>query len=188
VGARGPTRGLLPPYFSLNQRSRQNGGRSTSDIAFNVRLGAADWDDTMSGWRCPALNVPGAKIEDVYVEGTRIDRAKYEVLQNLAVIRWAAGDRPTRATASITLTRALSLETETERWKRLAIRELRQAPSRLKSQYHSSTRPKHRLPSTGTPVAGSPRNLLKFKPVLHIACIHMLASGGSLAVATDTNF
>jgi hypothetical protein len=92
-----------------------------NNIAFNVRLGEADWDDTMSGWRCPALNVPGAKVEDVYVEGARVDRAKYEVLESLGIIRWAAGNRPTRATASITLTRALSLGTETDRWKRLAI-------------------------------------------------------------------
>jgi hypothetical protein len=91
------------------------------DIAFNVRLAEADWDDTMSGWRCPALNVPGAKVESIYVEGTRVDSAKYEVLQSYAIIRWAAGDRPTRATASIILTSALSLETETDRWRRLAI-------------------------------------------------------------------
>jgi hypothetical protein len=92
-----------------------------SDIAFNVRLAEADWDDTMSGWRCPALNVPGAKVEDIYVEGTRVDSAKYEVLQNYTIIRWAASDRPSRATASIILTRALSLGTETDHWRRLAI-------------------------------------------------------------------
>ena len=96
-------------------------GSLMSDIAFSVRLAAADWDDTMSGWRCPALSVPGAKVEDMYVEGTRVDRAKYEVLQNYAIIRWAASDRPARATASIILTRALSLGTETDRWRRLAI-------------------------------------------------------------------
>lgn len=88
---------------------------------FHVRLGDADWDDTMSGWRCSALNVPGAKVEDVYVEGTKIDTAKYEVRESEGIIRWAAGNRPTRATASISLSRPLSLGTETDRWRRLAI-------------------------------------------------------------------
>jgi hypothetical protein len=91
------------------------------DIAFNIRLAEADWEDTMSGWRCSALNVPGAEVEDVYVEGARVDRAKYEVLPSHSIIRWIPGDRPPRATASIKLTKALSLGTETEKWKRLAI-------------------------------------------------------------------
>jgi hypothetical protein len=92
-----------------------------SDIAFNIRLAEADWEDTMSGWRCPALNVPGAEVEDVYVEGARVDRAKYEVLPTHSIIRWIPGNRPPRATASIKLTKTLSLGAETDKWKRLAI-------------------------------------------------------------------
>jgi hypothetical protein len=67
------------------------------------------------------LNVPGAEVEDIYVEGTRVDRAKYEVLPNHSIIRWIPGDRPPRATASLKLTKALSLGAETDKWKRLAI-------------------------------------------------------------------
>jgi hypothetical protein len=116
-------RAKVPRQVASNHRQPLivNGQLAMSDIAFNIRLAEADWEDSMSGWRCPALNVPGAEVEDVYVEGARADRAKYEVLPNHSIIRWIPGDRPPRATASIKLTKALSLGTETDKWRRLAI-------------------------------------------------------------------
>ena len=91
------------------------------EIVFTVRLTADDWDDAMHGWRCHVLNVPGAVVDAVYVEGSRIDTARYEVLTQNTFIRWMAPDQPQRAAASIKLTEALSLGKDTERWKRLAI-------------------------------------------------------------------
>jgi hypothetical protein len=88
---------------------------------FTTRLTEADWDDTVRGWRCPALAVPGAVIEALYVDGTRVDSAKYEVLTQNTLIRWTLPDQPQRATASVKLTEELTLGTETDRWRKLAI-------------------------------------------------------------------
>lgn len=75
----------------------------------------------MHGWRCHALLVPGAVVEALYVEGNRVDTARYEVLTPNNFIRWIFPDQPQRVAASVRLTEALSLGKETERWKRLAI-------------------------------------------------------------------
>ncbi len=91
------------------------------EIVFTTRLTPDDWDEAMHGWRCQVLNVPGAVVEAMYVEGNRVDTARYEVQTQYTFIRWIASDRPQRAVASIKLTETLSLGKETERWKRLAI-------------------------------------------------------------------
>jgi hypothetical protein len=90
-------------------------------IVFTTRLTEADWDDTLRGWRCPPLAVPGAIVEALYIEGNRIDTARYEVLSEQAVIRWTLSDQPQRAAAMIRLTEKLTLGAETDRWKKLAI-------------------------------------------------------------------
>ena len=92
-----------------------------ADIVFTTRLTEADWDETFGGWRCPPLAVPGAVVEAIYVEGTRIDTKRYEVLPQFAIIRWSSSDRPPRALATIELTEKLTLGTDTDRWKKLAI-------------------------------------------------------------------
>ena len=91
------------------------------NIVFTTRLTEADWDDTLRGWRCPPLAVPGAVVEALYVEGNRVDSAKFEVLKEHAVIRWTPADQPQRVAASVSLTEDLTLGTETDRWKKLAI-------------------------------------------------------------------
>jgi hypothetical protein len=50
-----------------------------SEIVFTARLTEDDWDEAMRGWRCQVLLVPGAIVEAIYVEGDRIDSARYEV-------------------------------------------------------------------------------------------------------------
>ena len=92
-----------------------------ANIIFSTRLTEADWDDTMRGWRCPPLAVPGAIVEALYVEGNRIDSARYEVLKEQSLIRWTPSDQPQRVAATIRLTEDLTLGTETDRWKKLAI-------------------------------------------------------------------
>jgi hypothetical protein len=92
-----------------------------ADIVFTTRLTEADWDDNLRGWRCPPLAIPGATVEAVYVEGERIDTARYEALAQNGVIRWVFPDQPSRATASIALTEELTLGRDTARWKKLAI-------------------------------------------------------------------
>jgi len=90
-------------------------------IVFMARLTEADWDDTLRAWRCPPLAIPGAIVEALYVEGNRIDSARYEVLKEQALIRWTPADQPQRVAATIRLTEDLTLGAETDRWKKLAI-------------------------------------------------------------------
>ena len=94
---------------------------NVQNIVFTTRLTEADWDDTVRGWRCPPLAVPGAIVEALYVEGNRIDSARYEVLQEQSLIRWMPADQPQRVATTIRLTEILTLGTETDRWKKLAI-------------------------------------------------------------------
>jgi hypothetical protein len=91
------------------------------DTVFTIRLTEADWDDTMRGWRCPALSVPGAVVDAIYLEGSRADTARYEVLPAEAFIRWILPDQPQRAAVVIKLTQELTLGSDTDRWKRRAI-------------------------------------------------------------------
>jgi hypothetical protein len=92
-----------------------------TSIVFTTRLTEADWDDMMRGWRCPALGIPGAAVDALFVDGERIDKVKFEVLAQNQVIRWIVDDRPPRATLSIALLEELALERDAARWKKLAI-------------------------------------------------------------------
>ncbi len=76
----------------------------------------------LGGWRCPALKIPGAKVESVYVSsGDRVDSSRYEVKYELDIVRWLHPDRPQQATLQIKLTEKLSTEELTLKWKKLAI-------------------------------------------------------------------
>jgi hypothetical protein len=59
--------------------------------------------------------VPGAIVDALFVDGTRIDTAKYEVLAQNTIIRWTPADQPQRAVASIKLTEELTLGKDTDR-------------------------------------------------------------------------
>ncbi len=90
-------------------------------IAFPVTVTEKDWDLRLGGWRCPALKIPGAKVESVYVSSDRVDNARYEVKYELDIIRWLHPKRPPEATLHIKLTEELSTEEMTLKWKKLAI-------------------------------------------------------------------
>ena len=96
-------------------------GEPGSEITFTMRLAEGDWDEEMRGWRCPVLNVPGSVVDELYVEGARVDKARYEVLRSISMIRWSSNKKPARIAATIKLTKQLSLGSDTERWKKLAI-------------------------------------------------------------------
>lgn len=94
----------------------------TVAIAFTVGVGASDWNQELSGWRCPALRIPGAEVDAVYTQDGRADKAWYEVPAGLEIIRWVHGTRPPdNATLSLRLTKELSTQELTARWKQLAI-------------------------------------------------------------------
>ena len=111
----------LARLWSIGQYALGQRGDILADIAFTTRLTELDWDETLRGWRCPPLAVPGAVVEAIYIEGNRIDSSRYEVLQQHAVVRWVPSEQPPRAVAAIKLTEALTLGAETDRWKKLAI-------------------------------------------------------------------
>jgi hypothetical protein len=90
-------------------------------IVFAIRLTEADWDETQRAWRCPALNIPGAEIKDIVMDGNRADKVQYEVLKGQALIHWIPSTEPKRVAAVIELTQQLSLVAETDRWEKLAV-------------------------------------------------------------------
>jgi hypothetical protein len=101
------------------------------------------------------LGVPGAVIEALYVDGDRIDPAKYEVLAQHGLIRWTPPNQPEHATASVRLTEELTLGAETDRWKKLAIilpvvATIVGAALSGAATYFSKTSPEPRTPSVGT--------------------------------------
>jgi hypothetical protein len=90
-------------------------------IAFTTTLTEREWDTDVSGWRCPVLKIPGAKVEDVFVLGGRVDSSSYEVNHELGVVRWVRPETPERATVFIRLTEELSTKELTVWWKKFAI-------------------------------------------------------------------
>lgn len=88
---------------------------------FTVTLSNEDWDAIKGGWRCPALQIPGIRVENLYVDGTALDPKLYEVNQPLCLIRWASAARPRQAAAHLQVEKELSTQELTLRWKKLAI-------------------------------------------------------------------
>jgi hypothetical protein len=41
----------------------------------------------MHGWRCQVFNVPGAVVENIYLDGNRVEITRYEVLSQKIFIR-----------------------------------------------------------------------------------------------------
>lgn len=91
------------------------------NIAFTVTVTDEDWDARVGGWRCPALKIPGARVDSLYVSTALVDSSQYEVKYDLDIIRWARTEHPPQATLHLKLTEELSTEELTLRWKKLAI-------------------------------------------------------------------
>jgi hypothetical protein len=90
-------------------------------IAFTVTVGLPEWDETLAGWRCSALGIPGAAIDALYAEGQRIDRDWYKA-EGVGHVRWIHGSpHPTAATIAIKLTKELSTKELTAFWQKAAI-------------------------------------------------------------------
>jgi hypothetical protein len=91
-----------------------------ADDAFIVRLDKSDWNPGIGGWRCPALKIPGATISKVYVTGKPIDASFYQVTSD-EIIRWIPDNPPPQISVLISLTKSLSLQSETDFWKKLTV-------------------------------------------------------------------
>jgi hypothetical protein len=86
-------------------------------IVFTVAVSQNDWDAELGGWRCSALRIPGAEVDNVFVEGTSMDKTRYFVWREYEMIRWTSKPEPKTATISIKLTEALSTKKKTDFWK-----------------------------------------------------------------------
>jgi hypothetical protein len=90
-------------------------------ITFMTRLTDAEWDEVIGGWRCPALQIPGATVDGIYVEGSQVDSGRFQVLEGQHIVRWMPSDKPQRVAVVIKLTKELALGSETDKWKKRAI-------------------------------------------------------------------
>ena len=99
---------------------------SEKNITFTISLYTSeDWEKNMGGWRCSALNIPGAMIDAIFVNGQKIDDSKYQVLKKYSIIRWSDGTPPPQALASVLLTQELLTQEQSkelsQKWKQTAI-------------------------------------------------------------------
>lgn len=92
-----------------------------TSIVFTISVSRLDWDAGFGGWRCSALKIPGARLEEIYVAGTRVDDGSYVARPEIAMVRWPHPPPPKQAILSIRLTEELSPKRLTLRWQKLAI-------------------------------------------------------------------
>jgi hypothetical protein len=82
----------------------------TSPVAIYVRLGEDDWDKTIKGWRCSALSIPTATIDEL-ISSDSLSDSLYSIDRIGGVIRWRGGtEAPSSLTARITLSSQLITE------------------------------------------------------------------------------
>jgi hypothetical protein len=91
------------------------------NATFTITLTKKDWDENLGAWRCPPLGIPGAIVDAVFSQGVKLDDSWYVPLPNIAALRWTHGTAPKQAAVSISLTKPLTTEELTQRWKKLAI-------------------------------------------------------------------
>ncbi len=70
-------------------------------IQFNSHLKDEDWTQTLGGWRCDALRIPGAKFEALYHDGKRADTNSFTI-ENYT-IRWSGSPKPKELSVLISL-------------------------------------------------------------------------------------
>lgn len=70
-------------------------------ITFTVRLGLDDWDRSMRGWRCSALEISGSTVEDIFSDGDRVDKERYRVIDAQRLIRWVSEAPPEKVSVLV---------------------------------------------------------------------------------------
>ncbi|NJN88803.1 MAG: hypothetical protein HC881_24120, partial [Leptolyngbyaceae cyanobacterium SL_7_1] len=58
------------------------------EISFKLRLTDEEWENDEGGWRCSAMKIPGAEIEEIYAEGKALHSEVYKVDQKQEMILW----------------------------------------------------------------------------------------------------
>ena len=108
-------------YVFLRDELRDYCDGRGANMDFTITLSNDDWDRSKGGWRCPALQIPGVQVKNVYVDGTALDEKLYDVNTSLLLIRWSQPTHPRQAAVHLQVDKALSTEELTLRWKKLAI-------------------------------------------------------------------
>jgi hypothetical protein len=92
-------------------------------ITFPIRLTKDDWQAELRAWRCPPLDIPGAKIEDAFdAEGTQLSTNLLKADKGPARVSYRGpGPQPSRIVVVIKLSEELSPSSVERFWKRLAI-------------------------------------------------------------------
>ena len=90
-------------------------------IAFTTTVSKTDWDQRLGGWRCSVLKIPSIDIDAVYIDGVKQDTRLLEVLPEHNIIRWKGSEHPTEAVLSFKITKDLSTNELTLKWKKMAI-------------------------------------------------------------------
>lgn len=70
-------------------------------VSFFVRLSENDFEPTIASWRCPALDLPGSSVKEVFADGQRIDKEKYQVIESQSYIRWINSNAPPAHVAAL---------------------------------------------------------------------------------------
>ena len=70
-------------------------------IQFSSHLKDEDWIQTLGGWRCDALRIPGAKFEALYHDGIKADINSFAI-ENYT-IRWSGSPKPKELSVLISL-------------------------------------------------------------------------------------
>ncbi len=92
------------------------------EISFTISVTENDWDKTTGGWRVPALEIPGAHVEDIYADGNKIDPRDFNVDSRLKLIRWhQPNDRPRRVAIVVIPKDELAKASLTKKWQYFAI-------------------------------------------------------------------
>ncbi|TXM73730.1 hypothetical protein FV218_10980 [Methylobacterium sp. WL69] len=89
--------------------SPKPGNNDSEPVSFFVRLTDNEFEPTIRSWRCPALDLPGSTVQDVYSRGSRIDKEKYRIIENQSYIRWVADGEPPEHIAAQVIVNAENL-------------------------------------------------------------------------------
>jgi hypothetical protein len=89
---------------------------------FQIRVTGKDAIPESQAWRCPVLLVPGAKLEEVFVDGVRVDDRWYTTSRDRQSVEWTRDSKlPANALLTVKLKSELSFKWVTDLFKALTI-------------------------------------------------------------------
>jgi hypothetical protein len=90
------------------------------EINFPIRLRVEEWDSSTLSWRCPALEIPGADIKTVMLNGIRTDKRYCEINEigniSITIPNYPVYPETDDVVVIIQLTKQLSTQNEVSIW------------------------------------------------------------------------